>query len=328
MDFFNPFEGMIFDRHFCFLTGDLTTETMTVFPQWLMDHFGLGEEKIKLMENSKVKQVAYADLKVPCVPAVKSAFADLDEQFQNAYKMGYEGVAELDEQLIFLWSGRIVYGLLYLELAGEMERHQKIGKEFKISKKLAKHLGQFHLMLQSVVKPISFGERKPWSIVRFPLKYSADILSFRDDVTNLLFQFGVNGFGFIVCFKDNGGVAEEQSAILEKIKGYTLHPIQFEELYARLHYTADLLQYLPKYEFTESESELKIESLPVEQINPKLPLFGYWTDDTYAQLLANYWQVYGIEKEHIIQFHKPFLSFLEDPYSKDFIDPKTIKLPF
>ena len=50
---FNPFQEMIFDDHFCFLSGDLTTETMSVFPVWLMDHFKFGQDRIELMDKSK-----------------------------------------------------------------------------------------------------------------------------------------------------------------------------------------------------------------------------------------------------------------------------------
>src|SRR5699024_2608363 len=107
-----------------------------------------------------------------------------------------------------------VYGLLYLEFVGEWERCQRLGKAFKIAPNLQDRLGKFHLMLQSVIHPISFGENKPWSIIVFPLKYSADILSYRDDIINLLFQFGVNGFGFIVSFMDNGIVKEKERRLL------------------------------------------------------------------------------------------------------------------
>lgn len=325
---FNPFEDMVFDNHFCFLSGRLTTDSITVFPEWLMDHFGLGDEKLTLMENSQVKKVSYKDLKLPCADHVKKAFDELDLKLQEAYEKGYEGIAQLDKKLLFQWSGRIVYGLFYLEMVSEWERHKKLGKEFKISPKLKHRLSLFHLMLQSIVEPISFGDRKPWSAVVFPLKYSADILSYRDDVTNLMFQFGVNGFGFIICFQDNGAISEEQSDILEKIKGHILHPVQFEELYARLHYTADLLQYRPQFDIEETENELNIEALPVVQTDSNRPLFGFWQDDFYARLLSNYWQVYGVEKGDILRFQEPFLSFLEHPHTKDFINPESIELPF
>lgn len=329
LNFFNPFEEMIFDDHFCFLSGDLTTETMTVFPEWLMKHFGLVEEKIGLMENSRVKMVPYPELKLPCAPRVKKAFERIDEKFQQAYEKGYQGIADLEGELLFQWSGRIVYGLFYLEMVGEWERHQKKGEPFEISPKLRYRLGKFHLMLQSLIEPVSFvGERKPWSIVVFPLKYSADILSYRDDVTNLLFQFGVNGFGFIVCFQDNEAISNRESALLQKMKGHTLHPVQFEELFGRLHYTADLLQYRPKYNITKENERVLIEALPMVQSHEEIPLFGFWKDDFYARLLSNYWQVYGIEKSDIIRFQEPFLSFLEQAHTKEFIDSESIELPF
>ncbi len=301
---------------------------MTVFPEWVLSHFKLGEEKIRIMENSRVKEIFYADLKVPCAPHVQKAFEEVDRKFYEAYQKGYEGMADLDELIIFQWSGRIVYGLLYLEFVGEWEKCKKQGKPFKLSANLRDRLGKFHIMLQSVVEPISFSKHKPWSVVVFPLKYSADILSYRDDVINLMFQFGVNNFGFIICFQDNGIIKEHEHELLEKMKGYTLHPVQFEELYARFHYDMDLLQYLPQYELEETDENTKITAIPVTQTDNRLPLFGNWVDDFYARLLSNYWQVYGIEKGDIIRFQQPFLSYLEHPYTKDFINPESIELPF
>ncbi len=328
VDFFNPLKDMMFDDHFCFLSGQLTSEDIPVFPEWLMDHFDLKEEELRMMENTKVKMVPYKDLRLPCAPHVKAALEKVDQEFHEAYKKGYEGMAALDETILFQWAGRIVYGLFYLEMVGEWNRHREMKKRFTIDAILKYRISWFHLMLQSVVEPISFGEKKPWSILVFPLKYSADILSYRDDVINLLFQFGVNGFGFIVCFQDSGVIKQEQREIVEKIKGHTLHPIQFEELYARFHYTADLLQYRPRFEIEEQGNGSVITALPVEQTDPDIPLFGFWQDDFYARLLSNYWQVYGIEKGDIIRFQKPFLSFLEHPHTKDFVDPESIELPF
>ena len=222
---FNPYQDLIFDEHFCFLTGVLSTEKMTVFPVWLMDHFKFGEEKIEMMD--KTKSYIYTDLKLPCSPEVKQAFNDLDIKIQAAYKQG----------------------------------------------------------------------------------------------------FGVNGFGFIACLQDNGIIAESQNEILEKMKGHVLHPVQFEELYARFHYSDYILQYSAQHNIESNEKGITVESLPIEGSDEK-PVFGFWDEGIFAQLLSNYWQVYGIEREDIIKFQKPPLSFLENPYSKDFINPEDIELPF
>lgn len=324
-ELFNPFKDLIFDEHFCFLSGALTTEKMTVFPKWLMDHFKFGEERIEMMD--KTKFYTYSDLKLPCIPEVKEAFDGLDAKIQAAYKNGYEGMASLDEELLFQWTGRMVYGLLYYEMLYERDRLLRLGEEFELSPVLKQRFGQFHLMLQSLIEPVSFVGKKPWSIVVFPLKYSADIFSYRDDAINLMFSFGVNGFGFIACLQDNGIIGEKQKDLLHKMKGHVLHPVQFEELYARFHYSDYILQYKPEYKIECQDGEITIESLPIEPKGDK-PIFGFWNEDIFAQLLSNYWSVYGIQRQDILKFQKPPLSFLENPYTKDFIRPETIDLPF
>ncbi|WP_026452729.1 hypothetical protein [Aequorivita capsosiphonis] len=322
---FNPYQDLIFDEHFCFLSGVLTTETMPVFPKWLMDHFKFGEERIEMMD--KTKSYVYTDLKLPCSHEVKKAFEDLDVKVQAAYNKGFEGMASLDEELLFQWTGRMVYGLLYYEMLYERDRLLRKGEEFSLSTALRDRFGKFHLMLQSIIEPVSFVGKKPWSIAVFPLKYSADIFSYRDDAINLMFSFGVNGFGFIACLQDNGIIGESQKEILEKMKEHVLHPVQFEELYARFHYSDYILQYKPEHKIESNDEGIMIEALPMEGTAEK-PIFGLWDDDIFAQLLSNYWSVYGIEREDILKFQKPPLSFLENPYSKEFIEPESIELPF
>lgn len=319
---FNPFRDLIFDEHFCFLSGDLTNETMTVFPEWLMDHFKFGNERIEMMD--KAKSYNYEDLKLPCSTQVKNAFDELDLKIQTAYKGGFESMAALDDELLFQWTGRMVYGLLYYEMLYERDRLLAKGEEFVLSANLKERFSHFHLMLQSLIEPISFVGKKPWSIVVFPLKYSADIFSYRDDAINLMFSFGVNGFGFVACLQDNGVIEEKQHVFLEKMKGHILHPVQFEELYARFHYTDYILKYKPEYKIKNHDHGITIEV----ETNGKQPVFGFWDEDVFAQLLSNYWSVYGIEREDILKPQRPPLSFLENPYTKDFVDPETISLPF
>ena len=319
---FNPFQDLVLNEHFCFLSGDLTTKNMSVFPEWLMDHFKFGDEKIEMMD--KAKSYKYSDLKLPCTSQVKEAFDALDVKVQAGYKNGFEGMASLDQELLFQWTSRMVYGLLYYEMIYEKDRTLAKGEEFELSSTLKKRFGYFHLMLQSVIKPISFIGKKPWSIAVFPLKYTSDIFSYRDDPINLMFSFGVNGFGFIACLQDNGVIGEKQKELLDKMKGHVLHPIQFEELFARFHYSDYILQYSPDYKIKDKNNRITIEI----ETTGKKPIFGLWNNDIFSQLLSNYWQVYGIEKEEILRFQKPPISFIENPYTKDFIKPESIDLPF
>jgi hypothetical protein len=108
------------------------------------------------------------------------------------------------------------------------------------------------------------------------------------------------------------------------MKGHVLHPIQFEELFARFHYSDYILQYSPEYKIKDENNRITIEI----ETTGKEPIFGLWNNDIFSQLLSNYWQVYGIEKEEILRFQKPPISFIENPYTKDFIKPESIDLPF
>jgi hypothetical protein len=319
---FNPFKDLVLNEHFCFLSGVLTDKSISVFPEWLMHHFKFGDEKIEMMD--KAKSYNYSDLKLPCTLEVKEAFDALDAKVESAYKKGFEGIAALDQELLFQWTGRMVYGLLYYEMLYEKNRMLAKGEEFELSGTLKKRFGYFHLMLQSVIKPVSFVGKKPWSIAVFPLKYTSDIFSYRDDPINLMFSFGVNGFGFIACLQDNGVIGDKQKELLEKMEGHVLHPIQFEELFARFHYSDYILQYTPEYKIGNEDNKITIE---IETAG-KEAVFGPWNNDMFSQLLSNYWQVYGIEKEEILRFQKPPISFIENPYTKDFINPESIDLPF
>ena len=287
-----------------------------------MDQFKFGDERIEMMDKSK--SYHYEDLVLPCSSRVKQAFEVLDAKVHEAYKNGFEGMASLNDELLFQWTGRMVYGLLYYEMVYERTKMLKNNEDFELSFALKNRFGHFHLMLQSVIEPISFIGKKPWTIAVFPLKYSTDIFSYRDDPINLMFSFGVNGFGFIACLQDNGVIGEKQSAILEKMKDHVLHPVQFEELYARFHYTDYIMQFKPEYKIESQDYGITIEI----DAATKPPIFGHWDEDVFAQLLSNYWQVYGIERDDILKPQRPPLSFLENPYTKDFVNPETIALPF
>lgn len=322
---YSPFKNLEFEDDICFLSGDKTTENITVFPEWLMQRFNFGKDAFEMMD--KVNSLSYADLKMPCARHVKTAIDEMEAKVKEAFEKGYEAVAALDQTILFQWIGRIVYGILYHELSLERKRLVKYEKEFDLSPYLRQRYGYFHLMLQSLIAPIKFVGKKPWSITVFQLKYSADLFSYRDDAVNLMFQLGVNGFGFVAALQDSGVIGDKEQELLDKIKGHVLHPAQFEELYARFHYSDYILQYQPKFKFQENGDELLVEALPMVADEGR-PLFGFWDPDMFAQVMANYLAVYGFEKMDFLPFQKPPVSYLENGYTKDFIKPESIDLPF
>lgn len=329
LSLFNPFETLYFDSKTCFLTGnDLQSEeqSICIFPSWILDRFSLRNKRFKMLDQ--VTGIQYEDLKLPCSEEVKNAFDILDEEIRKAFEGGYDEVKKIPEERLFLWMGKLVYGVLYNDLLLEIIRagKRKNAKIFQLSDFLKERFGKFHLMLQSLLVPMEFMSPKPWTIRIVKLKYSKDTFNYKDEPMNLNFSLGMNGFGIVACLQDNGAIGENQKDILDKIGEKVLHPIQFEELCARFLYSNYLLRKKSEHHIEIKEDKVIIESFPMTETSG--PLFGSWEDDMFAQVLTGYWEPWGFSKNEIITPPDSPLSFLENDYNYEFIEPESISLPF
>lgn len=328
LQLYNPFENMFFNNKTCFLTGEELfneNENITVFPEWVLQHYELSNTKFTMMDN--VTFFLYKDIKLPCTNLVKTAFEKLDEEIKTAFNKGYDAVKKLDTHKLFLWTGRMVYGILYHDLIIEKESKEKKNIAFTISPALKNKFSLFHLMLQSLVAPIEFGSLKPWSITVVKLKYSKEIFNYRDDTINLVFSLGTNEFGIIAMLQDNEIIKQHETPLLEKIGETILHPIQFEELKARFMYNNYLLQYKPQYQIEEKENKLVITAHPFSTTNEN-NLFAKWDDKMFSEVLVEYWKTWGLKKTEIVTYPNAPISFLENENTYEFINPESIELPF
>ncbi|MEO8721105.1 MAG: hypothetical protein ABI297_01460 [Ginsengibacter sp.] len=330
IELFNPFETLYFDPQTCFLTGknlQSKEEQLCIFPDWILDRFSLREKKFRMLDQ--ITGIRYEDLKLPCSPNVKDAFETLDEEIKDAFEAGYQAVKRVPEERLFLWMGKSVYGVLYNDIVLEISRSakRKNGKEFQLSEFLKERFGKFHLMLQSLVVPFEFTNPKPWSIEIVNLKYSKDTFNYKDEPTNLNFSLGMNGFGIIACLQDNGAVSKNLDGIMQKVSNKILHPIQFEELCARFLYTNYLLRKKTQHHIQTTEDKVTIESLPMNEGLTEA-LFAPWSEDMFAQVLTGYWEPWAFTKNDIITPPNSPISFLEDDFTHEFIEPESITLPF
>lgn len=327
--FYNPFENIFLDSKTCFLTGaDLPDENhrINIFPDWILDRFALRGKTFTMMDQ--VSSFFYEDLKLPCSPRVVQAFGKLDEEIKNVFDAGYEGVRTIDTHKLFLWMGKIVYGILYHDLLIEKDRLRKLDKEFVLSPRLKERFSLFHLMLQSLVSPVTFKGLRPWSVSVVRLKYSKDIFNYRDDPVRLMFSLGMNRFGIIACLQDNGMVQQRQEDILTKIGDIELHPIQFEELCARFYYSNYLLATRPHYNIKDDQSGGITLEVAAGNNGEENPRFEKWDEKMFARVLAGYWEPWGLRINDIITVPNDPISFLINEYTQEFISPDTIKFPF
>lgn len=326
---FNPIENLHFNNNTCFLSGaDLINENenICVFPEWILERFSLRNKSFTMMDQ--VTHIPYQDIRLPCSSEVKTTLDILESEIRFAFENGYDAVKQIPEERLFLWMGKIVYGVLYHDLNLEMNRPKRRNDDraFNLSHLLKKRFSIFHLMLQSLIAPIEFRGTKPWTISIVKLKYSRDTFNYRDEPVNLNFSLGMNGFGIIACLQDNGVVGTREALILQKIGEKVLHPIQFEELCGRYLYANYLLKFPAQFQITTESEKIVIEAIVPPEENDRL--FAPWDGNMFAQVLTGYWEPWGFTKSNIFSLPGTPVSFLEKDYSQEFIEPESISLPF
>jgi len=108
-----PFTDFNFSNRKCFLTGEALSseeEKIQVFPQWLMSRYSLEDKPFKLLDES---MATYKDLKLPCAAHINESYLEpLETEIAAAFETGYEAIKNLDEQKLFLWAAKLLYGIL------------------------------------------------------------------------------------------------------------------------------------------------------------------------------------------------------------------------
>lgn len=134
-----------------------------------------------------------------------------------------------------------------------------------------------------------FHKPYPWSIFIFKLQ-KHDIEKFNFDYKDHLSMavaIRVGEVGIIVCLQDNNTQKQYFTDSIEEIKKISLHPIQFNELIAKVFYRENLRNRTPKYIMYEGKKYLEVNSLPLVGASSK-PIYDDWINAEYAKFLSFY----------------------------------------
>jgi len=310
MPLYQPFQKFTFDNNHCFLSGEklLLSSKKTVFPAWLIQQYNLLDRPFKMLDE---RMLSYADIQVPICESTQKNLDKLEDEMKIALKKGYEGLKELPEIQLFQWASKIVYGIIFNELQAAIKQNTNTEEGFNMSQSLIHKFANLHTMLQSIIQPIVFEDFKPWSIFLYPVKNPSDEFTYRDEINTLTFSLRMNDFGLIINLQDNGLNYLYHKEILNKINDKPLHPIQFEELSARVFYSAYLFNRLPEYHIIPTPTETFISTMPVRGMSNK-PIFDDWQPKIYAQVLENFWKRWQILLLQIIKNPLKPISYLLD----------------
>lgn len=312
-NFYNPFDAAKFTNDNCFLCGCDLDETNRsdehVFPKWIQHEFNLWDQRIVLANRTSIP---YRFLTIPCCKTCNNIhLSSLETDIKAAYEGGLNVFIELDELRIYQWLCKIYYGILFKELSLLADRRNPELGTIMTPEVLERHR-TLHAFLQSVRMPFQFNAERPWSIfVMETMTHPERELNYtyHDNVIGLTFSIRLGNIGILACLEDAGAQKIHYDYYFKKLDGIRLHPIQFDELAAKVTYKALLLNRIPKYMNILPEREggtVYVVTLNIHGMSAA-PIFDEWDQKMYARILASYWDAYGLDFSKI--FIEPNLVY-------------------
>ncbi|MBU1882323.1 hypothetical protein KKA08_09810, partial [bacterium] len=189
-----------------------------VFPRWLQERFDLKDQRITLMNGSTIQ---YMKLTIPCCKKCNNDYlSPIEERVKIAVLSGYDATEQLDDLTLFIWLGKIFYGLICKEYFLPMDRKNK--QEGCIAdERIMEELRMHHLFLQSVRINFDFKLFFPASILVFPLKCPDNIsgqFNFRDNILGFSISMQLGDVGIIAALQDCGTQKDGLSDLLNRFK--------------------------------------------------------------------------------------------------------------
>jgi hypothetical protein len=315
---YDPFEGMQFGPTTCFLSGQPTTDTIPVFAEWLQTRYHLAGRPIQLLDQSVV---TFQDLRLPISPAIRPRLEALEQQVEAAAAQGPEAVRALGDDTLFLWMGKMFYGIFITELLNELEPLIKPKYPLAENAALLRKFQAFFQLLQGLRVPTEYADFVPASVFVLEIDPAEDVTPFEydDDLNTLVFSIKMDRTLLVACLVDIGLIGQAMRRVYADAQR-PLHPVQAAEFKARTYYAAHLLAIVPDiYPRTPRPGDhtLVFDAL-IDDVQSVI--FNPWENAAYTQALAEIWQRWGITLPEVRHNPELPLSLLYDEDSQ----PRTL----
>jgi len=288
---FSPDDMPQFGREFCFLCGcalpaDRNTDEH-VIPRWIQQRYDLWNQTLTLLNRTTIP---YRQLTIPCcAPCNNVHLSKIESQVQVACDAGREAVLQLPSITLFLWAGKIFYGLLYREHLLNWSRSES-DKGPIVPAEVLKRFRLHHQFLQAARIPFRFRPHVPASIFVYdtlePMERKR-CFDYWDNILGIGLSIRIGKVGIIVCLQDGGAVKYSFEKLYERIGKLKLHWMQFAEVTARTFYDLSRFNRVPKFILAEGEDRVEVMLSPLGGLSGK-PLFDKWDLGEYAKTLAFY----------------------------------------
>lgn len=281
----------------CFLCGGLPTKGKGehVFPKWLQQRFDLWDKSLTLLNGTSIQ---YRNIRIPACEECNGRVLGRTESFvselrgSNVCNWSHHHSFEVGR-----WLSKILVGILMKEASLFRDRSSpELGMIFPPED--VDELLLMHLLIQSWRKIIRFNTlhaAHPFTLFVYEIENDMDFSSFNLS-TNMLgkslcIRFGDLGFAFV----GDGGLQHEMAELGPYGLGFKkLHPVQFDELAARVHYKSSLRNATHSYLHFESPEKFEFNQVKLTPYtNVKLSdgsdkVFREWSSAELALVFRRY----------------------------------------
>ncbi len=301
--FDNPLQKMRLDWGHRFLCGSALADAEEteehVVPKWLQRRFGLWNKRLLLPNGTPIP---YRQLKVPCCGRCNGqGLSALENTMKGAVEDGYPTLSRLDDFSIFQWAAKTFYGLLFKDLSLLFDRSDP-EKGTIVDEDLLRGIRNTHALLQSVNRPFELVDGRPFSVLVLNThELDGDTYDFRDNFGAMTLAVRMGGVGIIVALQDHGLNERTYGPYVRDLGGAKVHPVQFDELYARVTYNCSRLGGVPWYWYAiseDSEKPVQLVCLPFAD-SEGAGVLREWDQQEFAHQLAFHWAKWGFGLEDV-----------------------------
>lgn len=288
--------GRAFTGGQCFACGGEPTagQGEHVIPRWTQRRFDLFNQTLTLVNGSRIP---YRQLTIPCCESCNNGFLRDIENAVIAFLESPEFSDPGPRVTLGRWLCKIFIGLLVKETTLLVDRRDP-SKGSILSQDFVEEFRHAQLILQSARKRTIFHSLHgphPFTLYMYRIEPDDDFGEF-DLSTNLVGQSIAVRLGPVgVAFVNDGGLQYEagRKGPLD-LDGRRLHPVQFSEVVARVHYKAALRYATHSYTSFETPNEIVVDQVSVRPFSNvrleggAMQIFQPWDDIECAQMIERY----------------------------------------
>lgn len=232
----------------------------------------------------------YRRLVVPCCQLCNGVYlSGVEQRVRTAYFEGLDAFEKLDRRDLFIWLGKIYYGLVYREnLEPRFVREQE--GERSVPDKHLESISFHHFLLQTAADRVDWVPSSPGpASFHFFECLESEIPEWRFDYMDDLFVpmlgLRIGHIGMVCVLQDWGRSEDTQEGHLVAARGMALHATQFREVYSRLSYMTKA--------FWRDNGHLVVGGPERATVtyNPMQPFEGPVEMQHLGEILASAWQV-------------------------------------